>query len=122
MRRQLAVLTAIVLSAVLACGGGDAASGERILHFSGRDETEANFRARIQRVMSDNAVAFGLICEQVRDLDAAAALALLRVADGVSAPLPEGATPRPSQTAVPDDLLRSVGIVQEECRRNMPRP
>src|SRR5574342_73971 len=99
---------------LIACGGKD--DDSRVLHFTGRDETEDNFRARIRQTVVDNPLGMKLVCYQVKDISAKAAVALLKTTSD-SSTVPKGATSKPGQTAVAADLERSAAIVQEECKR-----
>ena len=107
-------IAAFLTLLLMACGGKD--DGGRVLHFTGRDETEENFRARIRETVVDNPLGMKLVCYQVKDLSAKAAVELLKTTSD-SSTVPKGAIPKPGQTAIAADLERSAEIVQEECKR-----
>lgn len=115
MHRLLLVFTFAAL--LVACGGGDD-SGQRVLSFTGRDETEANFRQRIREIVGENPIGINLLCTQIRGLPAKEAAALLAADpsedDGA---IPKGTTPKPEQK----DLERAAEIFQQECTRMFPK-
>lgn len=108
---------ALSIIAVTACGGGDdkALTGARVLHFTGRDETEANFRDRVRQVLRFPEAKTGL-CLPLVGKSPEAARELLRTSRNDDNEVPTGATARPGQKASESDLLRSAEIVIEECK------
>lgn len=116
------VLVVLLLGVLLAGCGGDskptsALTSQRVLHFTGRDETEANFRDRVQQITRLPQAKTGL-CLPLVGKSPEAARELLRTSGGAEQKdLPVGATPKPGQKADEADLLRSAEIVLEECKR-----
>lgn len=114
MRRLLIAATFAAL--LIACSGGD--KGSRVLHFTGRDETEANFRDRVRQVIRLPDVKTAM-CLPLVGKSPEAAHELLKPDEDDYDPndVPTGATPRPGQKGVRTDLIRAAGIVLEECKR-----
>lgn len=112
MTRILAVTTALVL--ILACGGGSS-SDDNILQFTGRDETESNFRGRVRDILLTPAGQS--ICRGLQGLSPEEAAEVLRSDEGGDASEFAGATPKPGQQADPKDLRRAAEIVLTECER-----
>lgn len=117
MTRILALLLlgALVLP-VLACASNKSESGAAVLHFTGRDETESNFRGRIRTLAGQNSIGLQGICTQIRGLPPKEAVPLL-ASPSNDEQVFAGSTPRPGQKAGQKDLERSAAIVQEECTR-----
>lgn len=115
MSRLLFALTLGLLAiSLLACGGGSSKDSD-VLQFTGRDETEANFRGRVRETLLSPLSRS--ICTGLRGLSAGEAAEVLR-SDGPGDPAEiPGATPRPGQQAEPKDLVRAAEIVIEECDR-----
>lgn len=108
------ILAAAILILLLsACGG----SSDRVLHFTGRDETEAGFRDRMQAAKRDDARAWLQLCAAVNGIPAEKAAALLVGDEPVDITQFAGATPRPGQKPNADDVIRGTKIIQEECKR-----
>lgn len=105
---------------LVACGGGDdkaSQSADRVLHFSGRDETEANFRERVRSLRFAVPDVFKQTCGRIVGLNAKAAAEKLRTDPAESdGSIPKGATAKPGQKAVEADIERSAEIVLEECK------
>lgn len=104
------ILLGLMLFASISCGGSDS-----VLHFSGRDETEANFRSRIRDLQADNAAAWVKTCAALNGKTPQEAAALL-ISDAPIVAV-SGATPKPGQKADAADLVRAGEIVLEECKR-----
>lgn len=113
MTRFLPVVVLAVI--LLACGGGGSSSGDNLLQFTGRNETEANFRGRVRDILL---TAPGQsLCRGLQGLSAKEAVEVLQ-SDNVDDPSQfAGATPKPGQQADPKDLQRAAEIVLEECDR-----
>lgn len=109
------VLIALSILSVTACGGGD--KGDRVLHFTGRDETEANYRQRVQQLTRLPDVKTQLCLPLVGKTPEQAHELLKPDDDDGPTDIPAGATPRPGQKATQADLIRSAEIVLEECRK-----
>jgi hypothetical protein len=97
-----------------ACGGGSS-STDNVLQFTGRDETEANFRGRVREIMLNPAGQ--AVCNGLRGLSPQEAAAVLRSDEAGDAAQFAGATPKPGQQADSKDLERAADIVLEECDR-----
>lgn len=102
---------------LVACGGDDD-SGQRVLHFTGRDETEANYRQRVKDVLRLPNVKTAM-CLPLVGKSPEAAHELLKPDEDDYNPndVPVGATPRPGKNGVRSDLLRAAEIVLEECKK-----
>lgn len=110
------------LSMLLVACGGDDDSGQRVLRFTGRDETEANFRGRIRQIVGENPIGISVICTQVRGLSPKEAAAeLARDASDDDGEVPKGTTPKPGQKGDAKDLERAAEIFQQECTRMFPK-
>jgi hypothetical protein len=106
-------LSALALFLLLiSCGGPS--GGDRLLHLSGQDETEASFRDRLNRYKKDDSAGFAVICQQARTDAAALAVEALTSGNRGGHVFPN-TTPRPEQTALPDDLQRAVDILRDVC-------
>lgn len=101
--------------ALVSCGGDD--KGSRVLHFTGRDETEANYRDRVRQLTRLPGVKTELCLPLVGKTPEQAHALLTDVDDFDPTDIPAGATPRPGQKATRADLIRSAEIVLEECKR-----
>lgn len=113
--RRAATLGGFVLAILLiACGGGSSSDGD-VLQFTGRDETEANFRGRVRDLLLNPAGQS--ICRGLQGLSPAEAAEVLRSDEGGDAAQFAGATPKPGQQANPEDLVRAAEIVLNECDR-----
>ena len=104
-----ALLVALLL---ISCGGQS--GGDRLLHLPGHNETEASFRERLNKYKKEDSVGFAVICQQARTDEAPVAVEALTSGNRAGHVLP-GTTPRPEQTAAPDDLQRAVDILQDVC-------
>lgn len=111
-RLLIAAMFAVLL---VACSGGD--KGSRVLHFTGRDETEANFRDRVRQTIRLPNVKTALCLPLVGKSPKAAHELLKPDEDDDPNDIPTGATARPGQKGVEADLLRSAEIVLEECKK-----
>ena len=105
----------LVITLAVACSGSDS-NDSRVLHFGGRDETEANYRARIKQAFGSTPLAIGAICTPLKGLSPKETLPLVPI-DPQENPTFPGATPRPGQVAREADLLRAAGILIEECAK-----
>jgi hypothetical protein len=115
------LITATFAALLIACSGGDD-KGSRVLHFTGRDETEAHFRNRIREITGENPIGISLMCTQIRGLSGKEAAAVQALKPGDPEPeAPEGTTPKPGQKGVPKDTERAAVILQEECKRMFPK-
>jgi len=114
------LLIAVSLVALLAaCGGDDKLSPltqGRVLHFTGRDETEANYRQRTRELKLKETVAWLFVCNQLKGQTVQAAKEYLTSDDKGDDTLPSGAVRKPGQKAVEGDLMRATEIVMEECK------
>lgn len=116
---------ALTLLAALAVACGGSASGERILHIKGQDISEEDYKTHIRVSMAENPVAFGLVCNSIRDLtnqeavDFFSALFETGTDDGEQ-DIFRGGTPVPGQEADLEDAGRAIAIVQAECERVFP--
>ena len=113
--RSSAALSLIVMILLVACGGG-ASSDDNVLQFTGRDETEANFRGRVRDILLTPPGQS--ICTGLRGLSPEEAAEVLRSDDDDDdASQFAGATAKPGQSADPKDLRRAAEIVLQECGR-----
>jgi hypothetical protein len=110
----------VALSMLLvACGGGDdkgALTGARVLHFTGRDETEANFRERTREVKLKETASWFMACSLLKGQTVAAAREFLTKDDKDDGVIPKGSVAKPGQKGVDADVNRAVEIVLEECK------
>lgn len=114
MHRLLIAATFAAL--LIACSDGND-KGSRVLHFTGRDETEANFRDRVRQVIRLPNVKTAMCLPLVGKSPRAAHELLKPDEDDDPNDIPTGATARPGQKGVEADLLRSAEIVLEECKK-----
>jgi len=116
MNRLLAgVAFALIAISVIGCSGGSSGDSNNVLQFTGRDETEANFRGRIRELMLSPAGQS--ICTGLRGLSAQEATEVLRSGAASDASQFAGSTPKPGQQADEKDLRRAAEIVLDECKR-----
>lgn len=112
--KTIAALLALTLF-LAACGG----EGDNVIHFNGRDETEAGFRSRVTTLKTDEPGDWVKLCAALEGKTPQQAAALLVTAgeesDLTDASQFAGATPKPGQKADADDLVRAARIVQDEC-------
>lgn len=111
------ILVPILIVLLGACGGGGDGNDDRVLQFTGRDETESNFRSRTKEIRADNPGLWVQMCATLEGKTSSQAAALLIDEDGVPSGSVKGATNKPGQKANPDHLIRAAEIVQEECKR-----
>jgi hypothetical protein len=120
--RTVILLASVAIAmSLLACGGGDdlpspIAQG-RVLHFTGRDETEANFRQNTRELKLKETVTWFAACNLLKGQTVQAAKDYLTSDDKDDDPLPKGAVRKPGQKAVEADLMRATEIVLEECKQ-----
>jgi len=102
----------LVALLLISCGGQS--GGDRLLHLPGQDETEASFRERLGEYEKEDSAGFAVICQQARGDGAPLAVEALTSGNRAGHIFP-GTTPRPEQTAPPDDLQRAVDILRDVC-------
>lgn len=122
MKTLIVILIAI---STVACSTSEASG--RTLHFTGRDEPEANFRTRVQGLKTTPE--WAATCAGIRGKPIQEAKAVLAAApeSPVQHYVEIGAiyasrlaTARPGQQADDADLLRAAEIVVEECASSSP--
>lgn len=105
------IIAAVVL--VVACGGG---GKDNVLHLRGQDVTEENYRAYVRSVKLGNLVAWGIVCNQIKDLSVEAATNFFLNSAGPTEPLNiAGAVAKPGQQPDPVAQRRATEIVKSEC-------
>lgn len=105
------------LAALAVACGGDSEGDSGVLQFTGRDETEANFRARVTEIKQAEPQAWVQLCAAIEEMSPRQAAAALLDGGSEDDEIPAGATPKPGQAADADDLVRAAEIVKSECDR-----
>jgi hypothetical protein len=119
--RTVILLACVAFAMALsACSGGDdkPLTGARVLHFTGRDETEANFRQRTREVKLKETASWFAACALFKGQTVEAVQKYLTSDDKPDDPVSKypGSVARPGQKAVDADLRRATEIVLEECK------
>jgi hypothetical protein len=113
MPRMRSFALALLLTVFLASCGGSSSDG-RLLHLTGQNETEGNFRDRLEDYKRDDPAGFTALCEQAKGGDAEQVVEALTSGSRTGHVFP-GTTPQPEQTAVPEDRQRAAEILRDEC-------
>lgn len=114
---SFAIALAALVILAMACGSSKSSSSgsSAVLHFTGRDETEANFRTRLRQVYGSNPAGVTIICHQVKGLSAKDAVQFVVTSNTTDPSTIAGATPRAGQVATQADLEKATAIYQDEC-------